>query len=192
MRIRPVGNGKEPEYPSKNDWNGDLTKHILKRWKGKKVVYGALMSSGLAGAIFLLLPVQTAGAVRTQSLTESEARRIATDEAAKLGIDVYPKYKQVDVVAANGKKVKHDLDIVDSKDRFAIEFISRHDREEFDATNETIEKNLSAAVSKTKIKSRLKTIVLPSPSDEDRKEQSELVRKQVRDFLTWLKQQGII
>ena len=132
-------------------------------------------------------------------LTEGEACRIIGDEAVKAGIDYQPDPSATLTVKLEQKPpVNTTYDGIDKKHRLAFEFFSPEDYQTWHGVYPTAEEMRNT---KTKVSLEQQIIddrqhghaaLFYESNTPDAEKAREDLRRQVREYISWLKSEGII
>lgn len=210
-----------PIYPTKDmvERDGSILEAIPKRWKNNapiSVLLSGLLVLPLSGCDY----GRTAGVPepKMNSLTEEEARLVIMEEAKKSGINFEVTDKEIKNIEmlfedAYNKKgeikdsktyITLQLDGYDEEKKIAFEYITESDFYEWTSSavnqgkleycnynEEVVLKNLKEAANRNEENITVGTFY--SPMNSDSVEASDkILRKQVREFIEWLKSEGII
>lgn len=213
MRIEPIRHYATPRLPTKDivDENPDLLRLLPRRWQHNPAVLTALVGTGLllqsSGSLLAEKATRTMGIMPPpMRMSESEARRIVIDEAKKAGINFSADKKKLNVPItalaaapikgneASDATVRITLDGTDAKRGISFEYVSDVDARAVSkriggiATINSITTALT-----TQSKKHLKGRVLVVPGVRTYQEDADKqLRAQVKDFIKWLKAQGVI
>lgn len=210
-----------PIYPTKDmvERDGSILEAIPKRWKGNapiSVLLSGLLVLPLSGCDY----GRTMGMPepKMNSLTEDEARLVIMEEALKAGInfDVTDKvlenidmlfansYNEVGEIEDSKASITLKLDGYDEEKKIAFEYITENDFYEWTNSakeqgklqycgynEEVVLKNLKAAANRNEENITVGTFYTPMYSDSV-EASDKILRKQVREFIEWLKSEGII
>ena len=218
MKVTPLKNYRDPTFPTRQvlDEHPELLRLLPCRWRNKPAVIstlaaaslligaGTLISTGAANAQYAGVPVMPL------YLSEAEARQVIVTEAKRVGIkftDTTRTLKGIPLLVPGNtvKKLNLQLDGLDTKRNIGYEFISSEDLDSWQLSGKTgnntnkVARQLQQQLAKSQPKGTYTTFYDPlasgeSPAYGDSAKESakELLRMQVRDFIKWLKSQGVI
>lgn len=221
MEIVTLKQYKTPHYPIKDEIiNSDILLNKLpKRWNSKILPFTSI-SAALLLTLSACQPVRTAGVniAPRISLSEEDALIIINDEAKNYGITFeYDKteiqnvdipYKQIYNLNTNGtieeetfetKKGNLILDGYVQNSKIGFEYVSDTDIDQWAADdsqqslngeNKNIANNLSSSIKNADKEKKIG--VFYDPHAVDMTEAKTQLRNQVRNFINWLKAEGVI
>lgn len=214
MKLEPISQYTTPKLPTRKivDAHPELLRLLPKRWQGNAAVVTALMGAGLlmqsSGSVLAEQGARLAGDVMiTVSLSESEARRIIVEEAKRAGVTFAADRKTLDISLGSLNTTPQStepeaaatthitLDGTNTKLGVSYEYISDIDEKALSARGGGVVSSESAAAairaeSSKALKGRV--LVIPGVETYSREEADRQLRAQVKDFIKWLKAQGVI
>lgn len=214
MRIEPVRRYPHPKLPTREvaDENPELLRLLPKRWQTNPAVLAALIGAGVLMQCSRPAMAEERGVLMGKiappraMLTESEARAVVVDEAKKAGIKFEADKETLLLPLASldegagtnpcwAESTPITLDGSDKKHKISYEYISEGDLKALSARRgHAVSAESVANVIKARGKEDLKENVLAITEVEglSREEAQKKLRAQVKDFIKWLKAQGVI
>ena len=215
MKLQPVRRYPRPQLPTRTivDENPDLLRLLPRRWQGNAAVLTAMVSAGLllqCKASVLAQECQPlAGVPMPPSIrvSESEARRIIVDEAKKSGVVFRADRKALAVPItslaaapikgseASDATTRITLDGTDAKRGISFEYVSELDTKAVSKRIggiATVNSVTNALTEEGKKQLKGRVLVVPEAIAYSREEADKQLRAQVKDFIKWLKAQGVI
>jgi len=203
MEVTPLSRYPKTGYPLAKDLDQRWLMAVPDRWQANGAVLRALSRAGvLVPLVAACSCMVTQGEASVFSvLSESDVSTIVHQEARRMNVNL-TTYGKIDLKVKSklkgaNREAPYLIDWVDPDTNVAIDFVSENDiADVFHKDQEKFAKLMRPAildsVKGTKYVNR--TLVLASSDTEAATQEAaeNNVRNQVRDFLTWLKQQGII
>lgn len=212
MNLQPLRRYPQPQLPTHDaaEANPELLKLIPRRWRTNPAVLTAMIGAGLLTQCLAeeqCPPLAGVPAPPTIRVSESEARRIIIDEAKKAGITFAADKKKLNVPVralaaapikgheASTTRTTITLDGTDVKRAVSFEYVTAADANAVSkriggvATVRSVAEALKDE-SKKQLKGRMLVVTETYAYDHDEGEQD--LRAQVKDFIKWLKAQGVI
>lgn len=214
MKLEPIRNYPQPKLPTGDAVadNPELLKLLPRRWQTNPAVLTAMIGAGLllqsSGSLLANECTPLAGIMAPPvRMSESEARRIIIDEGKKAGINFAADKKKLNVpiTALAAAPIKGDeastatttitLDGTDLKRAISYEYVSDADTKAISkriggfATTYSVAEALNEE-SKKALKGRV--LVVSEIEAYDKEEAQKQLRTQVKEFIKWLKGQGVI
>jgi len=215
VNIKPVRLYATPQLPTREivDENPELLRLLPKRWQHNPAVLTAMVGAGLllqcSGSLLAQDRVPPQGGIKLAGsvLTESEARSIVVEEAKKAGIIFSADKKKLNVPItalaaapikgneASDATTRITLDGTDAKRGISFEYVSEADTKAVSTRIggiATINSIATAVTAEGKKQLKGRVLVVPEVKAYSRKEADKDLRAQVKDFIKWLKAQGVI
>lgn len=201
MKVQAVRSYRKPAFPQDGNTNGILSQ-LPSRWQANRRLLVAIAGMGMLAHIAEAQnkkpPVLMGKMMLPRYINEADACTYAQQEAKKMGVELTGKTKKIQIVVPIGSKTKeidYKLDEFSDKKGIGFEFITPNDVFAVygESTTKTA-KDLAAAIDsglkKAKLKDRVK--VVPVEPKNAYVAEKARIRKEVTDFLVWLKKQGVI
>jgi len=200
MRVQPVQIYAKPSYPVSGD--SSLLRQLPNRWQMNGRLLVAIAGMGILAHIAEAQnkkpPVLMGKMMLPRYINEADACTYAQQEAKKLGVVLASNTKTIKIQVPDGTKTKsvdYKLDEYSAKKSIGFEFVTPNDVVSVYGNERTkTPKDLAAAIvaglKEAKISERVKVVDI-HPQSAWVAEKAR-IRKEVGDFLAWLKKQGVI
>lgn len=200
MEVKPIHTYAKPSYPVSGD--SSLLRQLPNRWQTNGRLLAALVGVGLLGHIAEAQnkkpPVLMGKMMLPRYINEADACTYAQQEAKKLGVDLAAKAKSIKIQVPDGSKTKsvdYKLDEFSDKKGIGFEFVTPNDvfavyGKGTAKTPKDLAMVIEAGLKAAKLKEHVKVVDI-HPQSAWVAEKAR-IRKEVGDFLSWLKKQGVI
>ncbi len=200
MKVQPVHTYAKPSYPVSGD--SSLLRQLPSRWQtnGRLIVAiaGMGMLAHIAEAQNKKPPVLMGKMMLPRYINEADACTYAQQEAKKLGVVLASKTKTIKIQVPDGTKTKsvdYKLDEFSVAKGVGFEFVTPNDvaavyGKGTAKTPQDLAKVIEAGLKNAKLKEHVKVVDIHPRSAWVAEEAR--IKKEIGDFLAWLKKQGMI
>ena len=212
MEVKKLKQYTSPALPTRDtvDQRPELLKLVPKRWQTNPAVLTALAAGCILPSISQAAdraPLMGRIAPPRMVLPEEEARKIILEEARKSGLTFSLDQRAISILAPakpgrkgedRVQKVRMKLDGTDRKRNISFEYVAKADIDEWQAKYpgwsvtgcQPGADSVRKLLVKADKKQRFGVFYDPQSYSEERNRDE--LRKQVQDFIKWLKAEGVI